>query len=70
MAGRKAKVTVKMFGTGNFVIGDTLYAFRDGEEIEVQNEEHKELLEKEAARREAVYNKTQALTAQTKAKRD
>lgn len=58
----KSLGTVKMFGTGNFVIGETLYAFRDGEEIEVVNETHRPSLEAEAKRREKVLIKTNAIT--------
>ena len=58
---------VKMFGTGNFIIGKTLYAFRDGEAIKTQYEKHVPLLEAEAKRRELLYNKTQAINARAKA---
>lgn len=64
MATAKREVeTVKMFGTGNFIIGDTLYAFRDGETIECKHE-HKDRLIVEAKRRETVSNAIATLTSQ------
>ena len=62
MAETKKAVYVKMFGTGNFWIGDDLYPFKDGEKVKVIQPEHKSLLEAEAKRREALALKTSAIS--------
>ena len=46
-----------MYGSGNYIIDKTIYVFRDGEEVEVKIKKHKSLLEAEAKRRKAVYDK-------------
>ena len=53
---------VKMYGTGNFWIGDDLYPFKDGEKVKAIKPEHKSLLEAEAKRREAIDIKVSAIT--------
>ncbi len=45
------KETIEMFGTGNFIVGDRLYAFRDGSSVEVQKKEDIPFLEAESKRR-------------------
>ena len=56
-----------MFGTGNFIIGKTLYAFRDGETIEVMDEKHIPLLEAEANRRKVLNDKMSVIDEKAKA---
>lgn len=58
---------VKMFGTGNFHLEDTLYVFRDGEEVEVKEESHKPKLEAEAERRRLVELRVNAINEAQKA---
>ena len=67
MAEAKKKQTVKMYGTGNFVIGKTLYVFRDGEEVEVKKVAHKKILEAEATRREKLQARLDVLRQQNRA---
>ena len=62
MAETKKVVYVKMFGTGNFWIGEDLYPFKDGEKVRVIKPEHKEVLEAEAKRRETLAKKVSAIT--------
>jgi len=57
MAEAKKKEVVVMYGSGNYIIDKTIYVFRDGEEVEVKIKKHKSLLEAEAKRRKAVYDK-------------
>lgn len=77
-----AKTKVEMYGTGNFVIGKTLYAFRetskiatvDGEkvsvpvyeQVEAQEENHVEILKAESARRRQNVEKTQRINEKDK----
>jgi len=68
MAETKKAVYVKMFGTGNFWIGDDLYPFKDGEKVKVIQPEHKSILEAEAKRREILSGKISAITEAQKSK--
>lgn len=67
MAGKRA-IYVKMFGTGNFWIGEDLYPFKDGEKVKAIKPEHKPLLEAEAKRREDIALKLSAITEAQKSK--
>jgi len=58
-----ASKKVKMFGTGNFQIEDTLYVFKDGEPVTAKSEKHIPVLEAEAKRREQNAIKLDALEA-------
>ncbi len=62
MAETKRATYVKMYGTGNFWIGEDLYPFKDGEKVRVIKPEHKEVLEAEAKRRETLARKTSVIT--------
>ena len=64
---KRKKETVKMFGNGNFIIGKTLYAFTNGEEVEVKIKAHKKLLEAEAIRRKAVVDRRNSLESTQRA---
>ncbi len=62
MAETKRATYVKMYGTGNFWIGEDLYPFKNGEKVRVIKPEHKEILEAEAKRREAIAIKVSAIS--------
>lgn len=63
---KATKKTVKMFGTGNFQVGETLYVFRNGEEVEVKDQEHLPFLEAEAKRRENNQKRLDAMEEKRK----
>jgi len=56
-----SKKKIKMYGTGNFQIEETLYVFRDGSTVEAKNAEHAKILEAEAKRRSGVDARLNAL---------
>ena len=62
MAETKRATYVKMYGTGNFWIGEDLYPFKDGEKVKVIKPEHRSLLEAEATRREQNALKISAIS--------
>ena len=62
MAEAKRATYVKMFGTGNFWIGEDVYPFKDGEKVKVIKPEHKPLLEAESKRREHAALRIAAIT--------
>ena len=67
MAETKKSKKVKMYGTGNFLIEDTLYPFRNGEEITAVKVAHVPKLQAEAKRRKLIAERVAALDASQRA---